>query len=1096
VGTEGGTGDSARALVGRAREVDQLEAALNEATRGPGRAVLLMGEPGIGKTRLCDEVAARAARRGLTVLWGRSWEAGGAPAYWPWLDVLAGLARGLDEASLRAALGEGASLLAELVPEIRAALPNLVPLPSPPSEEARFRLWRAVVGLIRRAGEGGGLVLIFDDLHAADRSSLALLYAVCREIRATRALLVATCRDVEARLDAEAGALIARIGREALTLSVARLDRAAANELLRHRAGVLDDAALTRLYERAQGNPLFLGELARLFVEEGAAAAGGGPVPAGVREVLRQRLDRVSPDARALLDVLAVGGDEVRPALAAAAAGRDAAWVRARVDEAVRVGVLADRGGHLRFSHALVREVLYRDLDADARRGLHAAFGAALERLAPAAAAAPLMELAHHALEGPAAELGRAVELAEGAARRALEVVAHEEAVDVLSRALAAVDAAGGAPAWRARLLLALGEARIRAGASAAGQALCREAAALARGLGDAELLARVALAYGRVFKFGEVDLVLVGMLEEALEALPPGDGASRARLLARLGGALQPAVQTDEPVRVAREAIATARRLGDRRVLLETMFDGMSALMDVVDPRERLDLNLEIEGLAVAQDDRERLLRTHLRLAIDHLGLGHLELADERIDAFDALARALRAGYALWRAPLLRALRAGMHGRFAEAEDLLAQAAALAEELRDPQRERALVLMREGLCRAAERHEDMLAQEGPSRRQRSSYRNGIAWQALGSALTYARLEDVARTREELALIPAELMPPADNVFAFFAGAEAIALAGSDELVARFRDLLEPYADQYAMLGMTALQWEGPVPRLLALLEARLGRWEQAEAHFEEATARARRLDVRPQLARVQYEHGRALLGRGRPADVGRGRALVEAARALAEELGMSGLARLAGARLQELPAVAAPAPQAPAPAAPLLSLVLEGEFWTLATAEAPALRLKDSLGLRYLARLIAEPSREIHVLELVGGGAGADVDGAVADAGDAGELLDDEARDQYRRRLEDLREGLAEAESFGDAARAARARAEIEALAGELSRAVGLGGRARRAGGAAERARSAVQRRIKNALQRIGEADAGLESRLSKAVRTGNYCVFRPEAF
>jgi hypothetical protein len=147
------------------------------------------------------------------------------------------------------------------------------------------------------------------------------------------------------------------------------------------------------------------------------------------------------------------------------------------------------------------------------------------------------------------------------------------------------------------------------------------------------------------------------------------------------------------------------------------------------------------------------------------------------------------------------------------------------------------------------------------------------------------------------------------------------------------------------------------------------------------------------------------------------------------------------------------------------------------------------------LARLIAEPSREIHVLELVGGGAAADVDGA-ADAGDAGELLDDEARDQYRRRLEDLREGLAEAESFGDAARAARARAEIEALAGELSRAVGLGGRARRAGGAAERARSAVQRRIKNALQRIGEADAGLESRLSKAVRTGNYCVFRPEAF
>jgi hypothetical protein len=297
---------------------------------------------------------------------------------------------------------------------------------------------------------------------------------------------------------------------------------------------------------------------------------------------------------------------------------------------------------------------------------------------------------------------------------------------------------------------------------------------------------------------------------------------------------------------------------------------------------------------------------------------------------------------------------------------------------------------------------------------------------------------------------------------------------------------------------MTALQWEGPVPRLLALLEARLARWAEAEAHFVEAAARARRLEARPQLARIQYEHGRALVSRGRPEDLARGRQLLEGARALADELGMTGLARLAGARLAEVAAQpeAAPPPPAPAAAPVPLTLVLEGEFWTLTAAGCSALRLKDSLGLRYLSKLVAEPGREIHVLELVGGGAGADADGAVADAGDAGELLDDEARAQYRQRLEDLREDVAEAEAFGDAARASRARAEIEALAGELGRAVGLGGRARRAGSAAERARSAVQRRIKNALQRIGEGNGELEGRLSKAIRTGNYCVFRSEAF
>jgi len=155
---------------------------------------------------------------------------------------------------------------------------------------------------------------------------------------------------------------------------------------------------------------------------------------------------------------------------------------------------------------------------------------------------------------------------------------------------------------------------------------------------------------------------------------------------------------------------------------------------------------------------------------------------------------------------------------------------------------------------------------------------------------------------------------------------------------------------------------------------------------------------------------------------------------------------------------------------------------------------MKDSLGMQYLARLIADPGRELHVLDLVATGRGGADDVAI-DTGDAGELLDDEARADYRRRLDDLRETLAEAESFGDAARATRAREEIDFLGAELGRAVGLGGRARRAGSAAERARSAVQRRIKNAIVRIAEADPGLGSTLGRVIKTGNFCVYRPEA-
>jgi uncharacterized membrane protein len=169
-----------------------------------------------------------------------------------------------------------------------------------------------------------------------------------------------------------------------------------------------------------------------------------------------------------------------------------------------------------------------------------------------------------------------------------------------------------------------------------------------------------------------------------------------------------------------------------------------------------------------------------------------------------------------------------------------------------------------------------------------------------------------------------------------------------------------------------------------------------------------------------------------------------------------------------------------------------EGDYWTLAHAGA-LVRLKDSLGLQYLARLVAEPGREVHVLELVGGRRGGEA-GAV-DTGDAGELLDDEARDSYRRRLADLEEELREAESFADAERASRLREEIEFLGAELGRAVGLGGRSRRAGSSAERARSAVQRRIKNALERVEEHDRALAAYLARAVKTGNFCVFRAPA-
>jgi hypothetical protein len=272
------------------------------------------------------------------------------------------------------------------------------------------------------------------------------------------------------------------------------------------------------------------------------------------------------------------------------------------------------------------------------------------------------------------------------------------------------------------------------------------------------------------------------------------------------------------------------------------------------------------------------------------------------------------------------------------------------------------------------------------------------------------------------------------------------------------------------------------------LLAERLGRPDEAILRFEDALARLEGMGARPLLARTRYELGRTLWARAGTGDRPRARALLDEAHALAADLGMPGLVRLIDARRRswgETAAATAVEPRVP------LTLALEGEFWTVTSPAGQTFRLKDSLGLQYLARLVAEPGREIHVLDLVRGAGGAGE--PAADGGDAGELLDDEARAEYGRRLEDLRESLAEAESFGDTMRAATVREEIDFLAAELGRAVGLGGRARRAGSAAERARSAVQRRIKNALERLSEAAPELAPFLAKAIRTGNYCIYRP---
>ena len=746
-----------------------------------------------------------------------------------------------------------------------------------------------------------------------------------------------------------------------------------------------------------------------------------------------------------------------------------------------------------RFAHALFREVLYRGMRDDERAAWHAR----VDRCARGRTRRGRFHAVRRA-RSPCASCDRCysergAEYAIEAAKRSAELLAYDDAVETLERAVESLSRPGTQPALRARVLVTLGAARIRRGDEAAGKRDCREAFGIARELGDAELRAHAALVYGRVFTFGAVDPVLVGMLEESLEALPAGDSPLRARLLGRLAGALQPTANIEEPVEVAREAIATARRLGDRRTLLEVLHDAISALMDIVDPVETRALNLEAEVLALELGDRERLLRTHGRLVCVHLGLGELSLADARIDAFEALSTELAAPWVGFRAHLLRGVRAQMHGRFAEAERYAEAALAAGTAVGEPLVRALYASNREALLRASERHDELVAWEGELRASRDKFRSPATWQAVGAALIHARREDEEQTRLYLGLMPQEFP---NNLFMMSMLAEAGSLAGSREFVERVYASVAAARDEYVMLGMSYFAWEGPRSRLLGLLLGRLERWDEAEAAFEDALERCIQLDTGPCRTRIEYEFGRMLAARGRPEDNERARALFVAARAHALELELPSLLELIDVRLRDLATSAAPPPpstlESPRPPATTVlpfTLVLEGEYFSV-SFEDRTFRLKDSLGLRYLARLVAEPNREIHVLALLGELSPGSPEQAV-DAGDAGEHLDTRARETYGARRAELKEELDEAEAFGDLARAERAREELEWLSAELGRAVGLGGRARRSGAAAERARTAVQRRVRHALARIAEHDPRFSEFLERRVRTGTYCSF-----
>jgi tetratricopeptide (TPR) repeat protein len=1110
---------AARIFLGRDEELTALRRGLERAVAGRGSVFLVAGEPGIGKTELADRLAAEAEASAVWVLWGRAWEGEGAPAFWPWTRVIrAHLERAPD--ALAAQLGAVASHLAQVVPEIREQFPD-VPAPPPlDSEQARFRLFDAMTTFLKVSARKQPLLVLLDDLHWADKPSLLLLQFLAREIGDSRLLVIGTYRDAEVTRGHPLAEILPALRRERTVERI--LLRGLSEPDVHSLAVALEGESIPEGLSRAiaretEGNPFFVQEIVRHLADEGILDRDGEPgtsamrieemrLPESVREVIGRRLARLGEECAVLLTLASVVGSEFAQGMLERVADLAPEKLLTVLEEALSARVIEPVPGAIgrfRFVHALIRETLYEELGTLERNRLHRRVAGAMEGLYASDPEPHLSELAHHFLEAlPGGDVDKAVDYARRAGDLASQQLAYEEAANHYTRALRSLELREE-PAERLRceLLLKLGEACWAAGGYGKHFDSMREAAELAERLGAPELLARAALvrAGGSGFLIMPGDQGDVRLLETALVAQGDRDSALRAELMGQIAGLR--VFKGDAPVTssLAHSAIEMARRVGDKSglvsVLRSTLWAGdFEAIVDQID---------EVIRFAEEIGDTRSAVEGHVWKAGCYLDIGDIAAADHEIEIQERFAETTRHANDRWLANLIRAARAFLAGRFEEAESHL-EGVESAGERRGSYFHVATFgirsLLREHRGQLVENLPEMTAMLG-------RYPQVPLWRAARAAYR-AGLGQMEEARDDLEILAANHFVdiPRNMMWRYVITrvCDVVIFLGDVPRAALLYDLLLPYGDRCAGAGTAPSR--GSIARWLGSLATLLFHYDEAERHFEKALEMNERIRARIWVAHTQHDYARMLVARGAPEDRTKAAQLATAALVTARQAGMKpleervlALTHEAGlgseVRSDEALAGAVSAPRE----APAAMFLREGEYWTIAY-EGKQLRLKDAKGLQYIAHLLRHEGEEFHAADLA---AGADVTdsprpdreaGATQGLGDAGELLDGQARAEYKQRLGDLGAELEEATRWGDLGRSAALREEIEFISDELSGAYGLGGRPRKAADTGERARKAVTSRIRDAIGRVGKEHSALSLHLANAIRTGSFCCYRPE--
>lgn len=892
-------------FVGRADELRSLTHSWKESREGVRQVVFLAGEPGIGKTSLARVFGDRIHEEGAIVLYGRCEEDLAVP-YKPWVEALGHLARHgpaeLFEGMVPTRIAEAARLLPELADRCGVDVSQSVA-----DESERYLLFGAVIDLLRRCSELAPTALVLDDLHWADRPTIALLHHLVGADTELRLLVLGTYRDSDLGVGQPLTNALAELHRETgvrrVTLKGLGDDQLL--ELLENferdqlPPGGGDGLVLRNaLLEETGGNPFFVGEILRHLSETAAAAHGNGQrellapdlsrLPVSVREVVGHRVGRLGRTATEWLTMAAVIGRDFDIDLLAAVVRVDDEDLLTVLEAAVKAGILVEgeEPGRFSFAHALFEHSLYRDLSALRRARAHRSVAEAIEDEHDGDPGTCVNELAYHwARATEPQEARKAIRYAQLAGDRALHQLAPDEAARWYSEALEMLERQSPEDVeLRAQLMVGLGDAQRQAGDPGHRETLLR-AAHLAHEAGDKDTLVRAALANNRGFhsSTGSGDAERVEVIRLALDCLGEGDSEARARLLAILSVETLHFLQFEERLELAEAAVACARRVGDPLTLADVLVRSHEA----ISMPETLDVRRAwVDEACDLVPPAQRFLRWLVQgvRAIVALESADFPSLREALGTFDTEAKAIGQPLCRWINCIYQSWNQILLGDLERAEQLANEAFTLGNEASQPD---ALLLYGAQLfdirfCQG--RVGEML----PITEQlvRDYGEEPVAYRAL-QCLAAGESGDLNLTTELLDRDMAggfEVYKNAAWLTSHVAWAVAASRAGHVAAARTLYDRLVPWDRQIPTISITA--GLGCVARSLGLLAHLLKDLDAADSWFAEALQIDESMESPLHVAWTKASWARMLVDRGRPGDHEMGRAMADEALDVARRLG------------------------------------------------------------------------------------------------------------------------------------------------------------------------------------------------------------------